>query len=91
MQLPKSIMTAAALTAFVAGAALMASEAQAAPVAPKAGHEMCGGIVKAGLNDCKANGHSCAGQAKTDADPKEFVYIPSGTCEKIVGGNVITM
>ncbi len=75
MKFYKSIMTVAALCAFVAGAALMAPDVQA-----KDGYEMCSGIVKAGQNDCKANGHSCQGQAKKDADPMEWVYVPNGTC-----------
>lgn len=87
MQLSKSLMTVAALGAFVAGAALMAPDAQAA----KEGYEMCAGIVKAGQNDCKANGHSCQGQAKKDADAMEWIYVPNGTCDKIVGGTVVKM
>lgn len=50
--------------------------------------EKCAGIVKAGLNDCEANGHSCAGFAKTDFDPNEWIYMPVGTCER-VGGSVV--
>lgn len=86
MQLSKSLMTVAALGAFVAGAALMAPDAHA-----KEGYEMCSGIVKAGQNDCKGNGHSCQGQAKKDSDPMEWIYVPNGTCEKIVGGHVVKM
>jgi len=56
--------------------------------AGKEGYEKCQGVAKAGMNDCGANGHSCAGQAKVDADPNEWVYVPEGTCEKIVGGTV---
>lgn len=56
--------------------------------AGKEGYEKCQGIAKAGMNDCGANGHSCAGQAEVDGDPNEWVYVPEGTCEKIVGGNV---
>ncbi|MBU0656833.1 MAG: DUF2282 domain-containing protein [Gammaproteobacteria bacterium] len=51
--------------------------------------EKCGGIVKAGMNDCGANGHACAGQAKVDNDPKEWIKLPKGTCDKIAGGVVI--
>lgn len=54
----------------------------------KEGYEKCQGIAKAGQNDCGANGHGCAGFAETDADPKEWIYVPEGTCEKIVGGSV---
>ena len=49
--------------------------------------EKCYGIAKAGKNDCAANGHACAGQAKKDADGKEWVKVPKGTCEKVVGGS----
>ncbi len=56
----------------------------------KAGMEKCTGIVKAGQNDCGTSKHACAGQAKTDADADEWVYLPKGTCEKIPGGKVKT-
>jgi uncharacterized membrane protein len=51
--------------------------------------EKCAGIVKAKMNDCGANGHACAGQAKVDNDPNEWIALPKGTCEKIVGGTVL--
>jgi len=57
-------------------------------LAAKPGFEKCTGIVKAGMNDCGTGKHSCAGNAKTDGDPEEWVYVPEGTCEKIVGGTV---
>lgn len=56
--------------------------------AGKEGYEKCQGIAKAGMNDCGANGHSCAGQAEVDGDANEWVYVPEGTCDKIVGGTV---
>ena len=55
---------------------------------PKEGMEKCHGIVKAGKNDCGANGHGCAGQAKTDGDKNEWITLPKGTCERIVGGSL---
>ena len=57
-------------------------------LAGKPGFEKCLGIVKAGMNDCGSSKHACAGQAKTDGDPEEWVYVPEGTCDKIVGGKV---
>jgi uncharacterized membrane protein len=48
--------------------------------------EKCYGVVKAGKNDCAANGHACAGQAKTDGDPQEFLAVPAGTCARLVSG-----
>lgn len=51
--------------------------------------ERCAGIVKAGMNDCGTSQHSCAGQGKEDYDPEEWIALPKGTCEKIVGGTVL--
>jgi uncharacterized membrane protein len=48
--------------------------------------EKCYGVVKAGKNDCAANGHACAGQSKTSSDPKEWVTLPAGTCERLING-----
>ena len=57
-------------------------------VAGKPGFEKCQGIAKKGMNDCGTSKHSCAGQAAVDGDPEEWVYVPEGTCSKIVGGKV---
>ena len=56
--------------------------------AGKEGFEKCQGVAKAGQNDCGANGHGCAGQSVTDSDANEWIYVPEGTFEKIVGGTV---
>ena len=62
-----------------------------APVmAAKPGMEKCAGIAKAGKNDCGTSKHACAGQATTDGDAEEWVYVPIGTCERIVGGKVVS-
>ncbi len=58
-----------------------------AQAADKPEMEKCYGVAKAGKNDCAANGHSCAGQAKKDKDAKEWVSLPKGTCDRIVGGS----
>jgi uncharacterized membrane protein len=50
--------------------------------------EKCYGVVKAGKNDCAANGHACAGQAKTDRAAGEWLSVPKGTCERLAGGSV---
>ncbi len=80
----KQLITKAAATTIVAAALLNVNAAQAG----KEGYEKCKGIVKAGMNDCGANGHACAGQAEVDNDPNEWIYVPEGTCEKITGGEV---
>ncbi|MFI5316712.1 MAG: DUF2282 domain-containing protein [Myxococcota bacterium] len=50
--------------------------------------EKCFGIAKKGQNDCSAANHSCDGEAKIDSDPAEWIWVPKGTCEKIVGGSL---
>ncbi len=57
-------------------------------LAGKPGFEKCTGIVKAGQNDCGTAKHACGGQGTVDGDPAEWIYVPEGTCEKIVGGKV---
>ncbi|MDE1461171.1 DUF2282 domain-containing protein [Spartinivicinus poritis] len=47
----------------------------------------CYGVIEAGKNDCAANGHSCAGQAKVDNDPNEWKYMAKTECEKL-GGSI---
>ena len=58
--------------------------------AEKAEKEKCYGVVKAGHNDCAnaAKTHSCAGHAKVDGDGGEWLALPAGTCEKLVGGSL---
>ena len=50
--------------------------------------EPCFGIARAGKNDCKTHAHVCAGWSRRDRDPGAFVYVPAGTCERIVGGHL---
>lgn len=50
--------------------------------------EKCYGVVKKGMNDCGAYDHSCQGESKINGDPNEWILLPKGTCEKIVGGSL---
>ncbi len=77
----KKMLMAAIAGAFVLGLSTGA-------LAGKPGMEKCTGIVKAGMNDCGTSKHACAGQSSADGDAEEWVYVPEGTCTKIVGGTV---
>jgi len=83
MKSPKTFTTAA-----IAGALTLASQTSALDAKAEE-MEKCYGIVKAGKNDCaNARGtHSCAGQAPKDGLWDEWVLLPEGTCDKIVGGS----
>lgn len=59
-------------------------------MAAKAGFEKCAGVVKAGGNDCGSSTHKCGGQSKADGDADEWIYVPEGTCAKLVGGKIYT-
>lgn len=50
--------------------------------------EKCYGIAKAGKNDCASTGNnSCGGTSKVNSDPKAWIYVPEGYCDRIVGGS----
>lgn len=79
------IVKTSALVAAVSTLLALGSTAQAAD---KPEMEKCYGVAKAGKNDCQANGHSCAGQAKANADGNEWLLVPKGTCERLSSGNL---
>jgi uncharacterized membrane protein len=74
----KKIAIAAAVGGLLAAGSASAGDASAAS-------DKCYGVAKAGQNDCAANGHSCAGQAKKDNDPNEWKHMPADQCEKMGG------
>jgi uncharacterized membrane protein len=84
----KRLIVASALAAAIAGPALVPARAQPAPE-PSFKAEKCYGIAKAGKNDCASTGNnSCAGLSKANADPRAWVYVPAGYCERIVNGSL---
>jgi uncharacterized membrane protein len=89
MNTNRSRIQSAVAGILTAGALVAAGPLHAVPDSPSA-WEKCAGIAKAGMNDCGAldGKHECAGKASADNDPQEWVYVPEGTCTKIVGGTV---
>ena len=81
-----STLIASGAIASVMAMGLFAGAGEA--VAAKKGFEKCAGIVKAGKNDCGNNRHSCSGQAASDGMADEWLYVPNGTCKKIVGASI---
>lgn len=86
------VKTATALIAAGAFAAVLAMGPQStfAQDAEAAATEKCFGVAKAGGNDCAGNGHGCGGMSTADSDSGEFVTVPAGTCDKLVGGSTET-
>ena len=64
-----------------------AAIAQSGPAPkPKFEAEKCYGVSKAGKNDCQTANSSCAGTSKRDSQGDAWIYVPAGSCGKIVGG-----
>ncbi len=71
---------------LVGGCATQVAAAKYAAAVERGAPERCFGVARSGRNDCKTDAHVCAGWAHRDADKHAFVYLPTGTCERIVGG-----
>jgi uncharacterized membrane protein len=76
---------AGALAAGVVGVAF--GQAGPAPT-PSFKAEKCYAVSKAGKNDCQTSASACAGTSKKDNQADAWIYVPTGTCEKIVGGSL---
>lgn len=72
---------------LAAAGAATASEAVAAD--PQM--EQCAGVIKAGKNDCATSTNACHGHVEVDAHREAWIYLPKGTCERIVGARVVVV
>ena len=88
-KMTNTVLAGAVAMAAVGGAIVGLSSTEAHALAK--GKEKCYGVVKAGKNDCgnAAKTHSCAGHAATDGDSGEWLALPTGVCEKLVGGSLV--
>jgi uncharacterized membrane protein len=82
----KQVIVASAMAAALAFA--LQASAQPAPK-PKFEAEKCFGIAKAGKNDCQTANSSCAGTSKRDAQGDAWVYMPKGSCDRVVNGSLM--
>jgi len=69
------LLIASALAAAISLPVVTAAQAGPTPT-PTYESEKCFGIAKAGAN-------------KVDSDPSEWVYVPAGYCDRIVGGKTM--
>ena len=79
----KPQLIAAAVAAAVGSSLAMGGGA----IAADAKMEKCYGVAKAGADDCQTATSSCAGTSKADAQGDAWIYVPAGTCGKLVGGS----
>jgi len=78
----RNVVVTAAIGSLFALGSLGAVAADKAPV------EKCYGIAKAGKNDCQTTASACAGTATKDGQKDAWLYVPKGTCDKIVGASL---
>ena len=79
----RQLLIATAVSALIGAAA----NAQVHPEKPTYAYEKCYGIARAGFNDCFTAKNSCAGTTTRDTEPQAWIYVPKGTCSRIVGGS----
>lgn len=84
-----AFVIASAVAGAVALAAVGQSRAQSGPPAqPSFKFEKCYGIAKKAKNDCQTANSSCAGTSKADAQADAWIYVPAGTCDRIVNASL---
>jgi uncharacterized membrane protein len=85
-------MKQAITSSFVAGAIALAiaGASTSARAEVDAEKEKCYGVAKAGQNGCASadKSHTCAAHGTVDGSGQEWIALPKGVCEKIVGGMI---
>ncbi|HSN44757.1 MAG TPA: DUF2282 domain-containing protein [Casimicrobiaceae bacterium] len=77
-------VTAFALSALAAGAAMAADGKDKGMDKAAGATEKCYGVAMAGKNDCAAGpGTTCAGTSKVDYQGNAWKNVPKGTCTTI--------
>ena len=76
-----------AIASVLALGTIVASEGA---MAAKKDVEKCFGVSKAGKNDCQTMTSACAGTSSADGQKDAWLYVPSGTCQKLVNGSLAT-
>jgi uncharacterized membrane protein len=75
-----------AITGMLAAGAIAAGSSA---YAAKPGMEQCAGVIKAGKNDCATSSNACHSHVTVDNSPEAWIYLPTGTCERISGAHLV--
>jgi len=81
-------LVASAVAAALAAPLIVNAQGGPAPK-PKFEAEKCYGIAKAGKNDCQTTNSSCAGTSKRNSQGDAWVYMPKGSCDRVVNGSLM--
>jgi uncharacterized membrane protein len=83
----KDLLVASALIAALAVPLVSSAQSGGPAPKPKFEAEKCYGVSKAGRNDCQTANSSCAGTSRRDGQKDAWIYVPAGTCDRLVGGS----
>lgn len=78
--------TARLVQGAVAGLILAAGAGTSVLAEEEQGKEKCYGVAKAGKNDCATATSVCTGHSTQDGQRDAWLWLPKGTCERLVGG-----
>lgn len=82
-------MKKALISTAIGGVLALGVLSMSVQAADDANTEKCYGVAKAGKNDCAGAAHACSGQGKgADGSGKEWIKLPKGTCDRLVGGSL---
>lgn len=73
---------------YAESSAKSGQSAQSMEMAPPTDMEKCYGIARAHQNDCGTNTHGCSNEQTVDGDKSNWLAVPKGLCNKIVGGSL---
>jgi len=79
---------ATVLTGAILALLSTTTQAQVHPERPTYNYEKCYGVARAAQNDCFTPRNSCAGTSDQDRQPDAWIYLPTGSCDKIAGGSL---
>ena len=80
----KVVLSSAALIGALASGVTQAADTSMHK-GKSSGKVHCKGISTKWVNDCGANGHDCAGAAKSNFDSQEWLYMSSEDCKTVQG------
>ena len=83
----RTVIAGSAIASVLALGAL-ATTSETAQAAKSKDVEKCYGIAKASKNDCQTASSSCAGTSTVDGQKDAWLYVPAGSCQKIVNGSL---
>jgi len=84
----KTTWIASAVVAALAVPVVAFAQSPTPAPTPSFKAEKCFGIAKAGKNDCQTAQSSCAGTSKRDGQGDAWIYVPAGSCDRIVGASL---